>query len=79
MHLADALADSMLHASTSDKLVDPLDNTLDDWRQVCFRSDGGFLVFFTRLFRAILEVLQVFFAIPGRFHLHSHLFVLRYD
>ena len=30
MHLADALADSILHASTSEKLVDPLDNTLGD-------------------------------------------------
>ena len=30
MHLADALADGILHADTSEKLVDPLDNTLDD-------------------------------------------------
>ena len=30
MHLADALTDGILHAGTSEELVDPLDNTLDD-------------------------------------------------
>jgi len=30
MHLADALADGILHVGTSEKLVDPIDNTLDD-------------------------------------------------
>ena len=30
MHLADALADGILHADTSEKLVDLLDNSLDD-------------------------------------------------
>lgn len=30
MHLADALADGILHAGTSEKLASPLDNTLDD-------------------------------------------------
>ena len=33
-HLADALADCILHAGTSEKLVDPLDNTLDDYSGV---------------------------------------------
>ena len=30
MHLADVLTDGVLHAGTSEKLVYPLDNTLDD-------------------------------------------------
>ena len=34
MHLADVLTDGILHAGTSEKLVDPLDNTLDDYSGV---------------------------------------------